>query len=144
MTGALFCLIVFAGTLGTTSTARLNGVFSMHVVAVVFPRLVRTCLVLLPAFAGARRALRNDDLPALATIITAVGIVLVTVAVSGTLEGAMTFGRLIWPGDAGPDGFTGTIDDPRPLWPLSLVMLWPTTYIVAMTVRRRVRAGIPT
>jgi hypothetical protein len=144
LTGALFCFALFAGTLGTTTTARFyNGAFSIHFVSVVFPRLVRTCLVLLPALAGARRALRTDQLSALGTIITAVGIVLVTVAMSASLENSLTFGRLIMP-NPGPDAITGTIDDPRPLWPLSLVMLWPTMYIVAMTVRQRMRAGVST
>jgi hypothetical protein len=132
MTGALFFLAVFAATLGTSTMARGNEQFSNHFIGVVVPRLVRVFLVLLPAYAGMRRGLRNERLPVFATVIAAVAIIIVTTSMSRSLEGAVTFGRRVIP-RPGPDGAVGTHDDPRPLWPLSLVMLWPTAFIVSTT-----------
>jgi hypothetical protein len=140
VTAPLFCLVVMLGTLGATTTGRAgnSAVFSLPFYAVVFPRLVRTSLVLLPAWWGIRRSLRRRPLPPLPTIVGAVAIAWLTVWMAQGLEGSVTFGRNAIPVD-GPDGVIGTADDPRTLWPLSLLMLWPTAYIVANISWRRWR-----
>jgi hypothetical protein len=37
------------------------------------------------------------------------------------------------PQNPGPDGFVVSADDPRPWWPLSVVMMWPAADVLAVT-----------
>jgi len=143
ITASLFFLMVVVGTLGATTTGRAGNavVFSLPFYAVVFPRLVRTFLVLLPAWWGMRWSFRRRPLPLLPTMAGAVAIVLLTSWLSPSLEGSVTFGRHAVPLDGGPDGFIGTADDPRPLWPLSLLVLWPSAFVVANSSWRRWRGS---
>jgi hypothetical protein len=143
ITASLFFLVVMLGTLGATTTGRAGNavVFSLPFYAVVFPRLVRTFLVLLPAWWGMRRSVRRTALPVLPTIVAAVAIMLLTAWVAPSLEGSVTFGRNAIPVDGGPDRIIGTADDPRTLWPLSLLLLWPSAFIVTTMSWRRWRGS---
>jgi len=127
----LFALAVFLGTLGTTTIARANsGTFAGHFFRIVFPRLVRTLFVLVPAVWGIRTASRGA-LPLRKALVGGAILAALTLLASDGLEDSFVHGRGIYPSDPGPDGAIGSADDPRPLWPLSLVMLWPTAFIVS-------------
>jgi hypothetical protein len=71
-------------------------------------------------------------------LVGAAAVIVLTVLVSPGLENSLVWGRGLW-GDAGPDRTFGTSDDPRPLWPVALVMLWPTAYILATAMPNRLR-----
>jgi len=115
-----------------------------HVVFVVFPRLVRTFLVMLPAVWGAYRGSRNPSLPLIRTLLGVLVLASATFMVSQGLENAVVFGRGLVPPDPGPDGVVISADDPRPWWPLSFVMLWPAAYILATTCwQRRREKSVP-
>lgn len=143
ITGLVFSLVVVAGAFGTTSVARANGfnsaVFSTTFYGTAFPLILRTVLVLLPAFLGVRRSLRSSSLPLLRAILGALAVAILTLWTAKGLESSMIFGRGVIPPDAGPDGLMGTADDPRPLRLLPLVMMWPVVYIVAITSWRHWR-----
>ena len=143
VTAALFCLIVLAGAMGTTTVARMNNfnanVFSLPFYAVVFPRLLRLFGVLLPAIWGMQRSLRHRPLPFLPTLIGAVTLVALTAWAARNLEAALVFGRGLIPPNPGVDGFVGTADDPRLWWALPFLMLWPAAYILASTSWQRLR-----
>ena len=138
MTVALFALVLFLGTLGTSTIARANaGAFAGHFFGVVFPRLIRLCLVLLPALWGihcSRRATMSRAM--LAT--GAVALIVLTIVAAPFLESSMVLGRGDYLSKAvlGPDNAVGTADDLRPLWPISLVMVWPAVAILLSTWRR--------
>lgn len=65
--GALFYLALFAGTLGSTTVGRRNpfnaAVFSLTFYSVVWPVILQTLLVVLPALWGMRKGLRLTTLP---------------------------------------------------------------------------------
>lgn len=142
VTVALLGLVVFAGTLGAVSTAQLRVTIpsvQYHVVFIVAPRLLRTFLVMLPAVLGALRGARRTPLPLVPTVLFVVLLAVITSMVSRGLEGSVVFGRGIIPPDPGPDGYVVSDDDPRPWWPLSLLMLWPAAYILAVSSWQRFR-----
>ena len=139
LTGGVFAIALFAGTLGTETTARGpfgRGMADSHFYGVVLPRLFRACLVLLPAWLGARAARRVWPLSR-AIPATLIAVALTAWTATG-VEGAVSYGRSqAWAGP-GPDGMRGTDDDPRPLLlrltPLGL--LWPAALAAARTLRR--------
>jgi hypothetical protein len=138
LTFGLFATIVFLGTLGTVTVARTNATaFAGHFLGVVLPRLVRFLLVLLPALWGMHSSRRASSRGMLA--LGCVSLIALTLLVAPGLELSMTLGRGVYPSDAiiGPDKTAGTADDQRPLWPISLVMLWPTAAILSSTLWRR-------
>jgi hypothetical protein len=114
LTSALLGLVVLVGAVGATTAARVNGfhdaVFSLPFYAVVFPRLVRVFLVLLPAWCGVRRSVAERVLQSRSPTVGAVGIVVITVVSAEPLE----FWR-------------------------NLVLLWPTAYLVTSALARRGR-----
>ena len=141
VTIALFTLVVFLGTLGTTTIVRAHsGAFAEHFFAVVFPRLIRVGLVLLPALWGVR-SYNHASVSRLMLSIGAIALMSLTVLTAPFLEGSMTLGRGVFPSplEIGPDRLGGTADDLRPLWPISLVMLWPTAGILISTLWRPAR-----
>ena len=142
VTLALFALVVFGGTLGTVSTAQLRSTTSSpqyQLVFVVVPQVLRTLLVFLPAVLGALRGARRTALPFVPTVLFVALLAVLTSMASRGLEGSVVFGRGMIPADPGPDGYVISDDDPRPWWPLSLVMLWPAAYIVATSSWQRWR-----
>ncbi len=134
----MFAVVVFSGTLGTVIAGQPPGNPSLqyHVVFVVLPRFFRTFLVVLPAAWGAYRGSEASSLPLGPTVLGVMVLAGATFLVSQGLERSLVFGGLV-PPDPGPDGFLVSADDPRPLWFLSLVMMWPTVYILAETSRER-------
>ncbi len=64
-------------------------------------------------------------------------VITLTVLKAPGLENSLVWGRGLY-GDAGPDRTFGTSDDPRPSWPV-VVMLWPTAYILATATSDRLR-----
>jgi hypothetical protein len=139
---ALFALVIFAGTLGTvTSAQRLpNPSLKYHLIFVVFPRLARAFLVMLPMVWGAYRGSRESALPFGSTLLGVLVLAGVTFMVSQSLERSIVLGRGLIPPDPGPDGFVVSADDPRPWWPLSFVMMWPAAYVLAVAGSERWRA----
>jgi hypothetical protein len=141
-TMTLLCLVVLTGTLGTITTAQARAAtptLQYHVVFVVFPRLLRTFLVMLPAVWGAYRGVRARSLPLIPIVVGVLLLATLTALASPGLEGSLVFGRGHIPGDPGPDGFVVSEDDPRPLWFLQIVMMWPAAYILATTGWQRWR-----
>jgi hypothetical protein len=137
----LFAVIVFAGTWGTVTTAQRspNPSLQYHVVFLVFPRVVRTFLVMVPLVWGAYRGSRNSSLPLIPTVLGVLVLASASFLVSQGLENAVVFGRGLVPSDPGPDGFVVSADDPRPWWPLSVVMMWPAGYVLLAASRERWR-----
>jgi hypothetical protein len=141
LTVLLFALVIFVATLGTVSSPQRspNPSLKYHLVFVVFPRLLRTFLVMLPMVWGAYRGSRGT-VPSFGP--TLVGVLLLAGAsflISQGLENSVVFGRGLVPQDAGPDGFVMSADDPRPWWPLSVVMMWPALYVLAISMQQRWR-----
>jgi len=138
LTVAMFAVAVFFGTMGTVIAGQPqeNPSLQYHVVFVVLPRFFRTFLVLLPAAWGAYRGSKASSLPLGPTVLGVMVLAIATFLVSQGLERSLVFGGLV-PPDPGPDGFLVSADDPRPLWFLSLVMMWPAVYILAETSRER-------
>jgi hypothetical protein len=66
----------------------------------------------------------------------AAAVIVLTVLNSRGLENSLVLGRGVYR-DAGPDRTIGTADDPRPLWPVALVMLLPTAHILATGMANR-------
>jgi len=134
----MFAVVVFFGTMGTAVAGEPRGNPSLqyHVVFVVLPRFFRTFLVLLPAAWGAYRGSQASSLPLGPTVLAVVVLAGATFLVSQGLERSLVFGGLV-PADPGPDGFLVSADDPRPLWFLSLVMMWPAAFILAEASRER-------
>jgi hypothetical protein len=135
---ALFALMLFLGTLGTATIARANaGAFSGHFFGVVFPRLIRFFLVMLPALWGMHCS-RHASVSRGILATGAVALTVLTLLAAPFLESSMTLGRGVYLSGPvlGPDNALGTADDLRPLWPISLVMVWPSVAILLSTWRR--------
>jgi hypothetical protein len=139
LTVSLFALVIFAATLGTVTVPRRapNPSVKYHLIFVVFPRLVRTFLVTLPMMWGAYRGRREASLPFGPTLLGVLVLAGATFLISQGLERSVVFGRGLVPQDPGPDGFVISADDPRPWWPLSVVMMWPAAYVLAVATRQR-------
>ena len=138
VTAITFALVVFCATLGTTTVARItHDKFAGHFYGVVLPRLFRTAFVMLPLLWGIHSRRKGVIRPA--TLFVGAAVVMsLTVLKSPGLENSLVWGRGSY-GQAGPDRTFGTSDDPRPLWPVALVMLWPTAYILATAMPNRLR-----
>jgi hypothetical protein len=135
---ALLVLILFLGTLGTATIARANaGAFTGHFFGVVFPRLIRFFLVMLPALWGTH-CYQRASVSRWMLATGAVALIALTLVAAPFLESSMTLGRGVYLSGAvlGPDNAVGTADDLRPLWPISLVMVWPAVAILLSTWRR--------
>jgi len=141
LTVTVLCLVVVMATWGTSTISHLHRSDELslkhHMTFVVFPRLLRTFLVMVPVIWGATVGVRGRSLRLIPTVIGVLLLASVTMAASSGLEASMSFGRGVIPADKGPDGFVVSADDPRPLWFLSLVMMWPAAYILAEACRER-------
>jgi len=109
---------------------------------VVSPRLVRTFLVTLPMVWGAYRGSRGAALPLGPTLLGVLLLAGASLLISQSLERSVVFGRGLVPQDPGPDGFVVSADDPRPWWPLSVVMMWPAAYVLAISTQQRWRGRV--
>jgi len=133
ITAPLFLAVVLGATVGTTTTARANelnaAVFEVPLYGVLFPRLLRALFVLLPAWLGMRRSLRQPALSWRSTAIVAGVIIGLTWWAGRGLELAMVFGR--------QPVHPGSISLPL-LHLLPLVAIWPAGFMVATAIHRRV------
>ena len=132
LTVLMFTLVVFFGTFGTNTVGqpRANPSVVYHVGFVVLPRFFRMFLVVLPLAYGAYRGSKAMSLRLGRTVLGVVVLAGATFLVSQSLERSLTFGRGVLPSDRGPDGYVISADDPRPLWFLSFVMMWPAAYVL--------------
>jgi hypothetical protein len=133
-----FALVVFLATLGTPTVFRvLHDKYAGHFYGVVLPRLFRSVFVMVPLWWGIHS--RRKGVPGQTLLLAgAAAVIVLTVLKSPGLENSLVLGRGV-SGDAGPDRTFGTGDDPRPLWPVALVMLWPTAHILATAIANRAR-----
>lgn len=128
-----FALVVFLSTLGISPMARFSqDTFAGHFYAIVLPRLFRTVFVMVPLLWGIHSRCTRVIRPATVLAVAAM-VMTLTVLKSPGLENSLALGRGLYR-NAGPDRTYGTSDDPRPFWPLALVMLWPTAYMLATTI----------
>jgi hypothetical protein len=104
LTGALFGLVVLVGTVGVPTSGRTNGfndaVFSLPFYAVVFPRLLRVCLVLVPAWCGVRQSIGSAVSRRRLVAVGAIGVAVLTVVSARGPTEALEPGRnsfLLWP-----------------------------------------------
>lgn len=136
LTVSMLTLVVFFGTLGTSEIGQppQNPSLVYHVGFVVLPRFFRTFLVVLPLAWGAYRGSTVTSLPLGRTFLGVVVLAGAAFLVSPSLERSLTFGRGVIPADKGPDGIVVTADDPRPLWFLSFVMMWPAAYVLTEAI----------
>jgi hypothetical protein len=140
VTAIVFALVVCFGTFGTSTVLRASSEkFATHFWGVVFPRLFRAFFVVLPLLWGIHCRRRSIVQPTL-RVIGAAAVIVMTVLVAPRLEHSLVMGRGGYP-NAGPDRTVGTSDDPRPLWPISLIVLWPTAAILSSTLWRRASAS---
>jgi hypothetical protein len=138
VTVTAFALVVFLATLGTPTVFRVvHDKYAGHFYGVVLPRLFRSVFVLAPLLWGIHS--RRTRVPGQTLLLAgAAAVIALTVLTSPGLENSLVLGRGVYR-DSGPDRTLGTADDPRPLWPVALVMLWPTAYILAATIANRPR-----
>jgi hypothetical protein len=133
-----FAFVLFLATLGTSTVARIaHDKFAGHFYGVVLPRLFRTAFVMLPLLWGIHSRRKGVIRPTMLLFGAAV-VMTLTVLKSPGLESSLVWGRGLYR-NAGPDRTFGTSDDPRPLWPVALVMLWPTAYLLATAIANRQR-----
>jgi len=149
VTGLLFCVAVFVGTLGTTSTGRANpgnaAVFQLAFYGVWFPWILRTFLVVIPALRGMQKGFRNGSLPMFPATLWVIFMTALTAWEARSIEYGVIFGWLGWhlPRllSPGPDGFVVSADDVID-WRvrlLPLVVMWPAGWMAACAGLRRWR-----
>jgi hypothetical protein len=116
--GAFFVAILVFGTAGS--------------MLVVHPahNITAVVLVMLPFWRGLARGLAPGAPRPVPTIVAAAAIIVFTALVSKGLEGSLTFGYGLMRPLPGPDGVIGTLDDPRPFWWTSFVMIWPAVFML--------------
>jgi hypothetical protein len=137
--GALFCVCVMVGTIGTTTTARAwpgnADIFGSTFFSTLYPLLLRVVYVILPAEWGLQASRRRTSLPILPAVLAAVVVAVFTAFEARSVESALSFGAGVVPAP-GPDGIVGTADDARALRFLPLVLMWPAAFIAASALRR--------
>jgi len=142
VTATLFCLVVFVGFASSSgATARANPfnavVFSLPFYGVLYPWLVLTTLVLLPAACGMRRSRRPESFSLLPMILMVVVIAILTASAARTLELSTIARWHLMRLDPAPDGFVGAANGFRPLRLVPLLLAWPVAFIFASTCWRR-------
>jgi hypothetical protein len=143
VSGLLLGLVLFGATAGTSTTARGAGnsvVFSLAFYRVAFPALWRSLFVQLPLWTGILAGCRGRNGRLSGTTFVPVAAILLMLVTARSLEYALTFGRNVIPANAGPDGLTGTQDDPRPVaWVPVVVTLPAATILLASAYERSAR-----
>ena len=148
-TYALFGLVLFAGTFGSTTTAVRNSanaaVFSLTLYSVGLPLVFRIVFILLPALHGMRKAIREPTITWGHAAALAVSVTLVTAVVARGTQGAVLFGW--WSlSDDGPTitGFSN-LRGSWTFWLLPFAMTLPATYVFSnaswQSWRRRTRSS---
>jgi hypothetical protein len=150
--GSIFCLVLFAELLIVPQYRRGNSaVFSLAFFRVVFPILLRTLLIVVPALWGMQTARRRATLPLLQTIFWGALIVGLTMQAANGIQGAV-FGEIVnLRIAAGPytmeQGrvmlqWDTRLRDLWPLWRLlPLALMWPSAYMIAIAGWPRFHSG---
>jgi hypothetical protein len=136
---AVVALTILLGTTGFTTTVplgdrRVDPLFALTAGSILTP-ILRVYLVLGPAWCGLRRGRARMSLGSSRAIAITVAAAALTALASKELEGSLIFGWGLMLPQPGPDGVVGTADDLRPLWWISVVMLWPAVYVVTNSIR---------
>jgi len=141
----LFAFAVLLGTAGTTTMTRANsflnglngGVLAMPFYAVVFPRLARAILVIVPAWLGLRRSLQGRPLALLPLMAGAVTIAWLTIWPAERLTTSILRDRVITTIGPAGDWLIGTEPIPLAPWSATLVALAPLASIVTIAALQR-------
>ena len=146
---ALFGIVVFTGTVGSTTVGVLNpandAIFSQTLYRVGFPILFRIVFVVLPAFHGLRKAVRQPAIGWIHAAVLAASVALATAAVARSAQVAVIFG---WWSVSADSPTVSTVSQLRGSWPLRLLplaMMVPATYLLSKagwrSWRRRTRSS---
>jgi hypothetical protein len=127
----VFYLVLFAGTLGSTTSARNpmnDGIFSLAFYSVVFPLALRTALVVVPSLCGMHKGIRLAALPLPKTLLWALPILVLTLLAHRSLEAAVIFSR--WQREGPLNLSLASLRYAQ--WLLPLAVMWPVGYMVAV------------
>jgi len=137
----LLGVAVLLGTAGTTTMARANAfngdVLAMPFYAVVFPRLARAILVIVPAWLGLRRSLQGRPLALLPLVSGAMTIAWLTIWPAERLTSSILRDRGINTIESGGDWLIGTESIPLAPWSATLVALLPLASVVTIATLQR-------
>jgi hypothetical protein len=136
LNATLFAVILFAGTVGTVTTATANGnngaVFSEAFYRVAYPILVRGILVVWPALRGVRASRTCPTFGFPGGLACALGVAVLTTLKAPSLSRALSFGWL--------SNSSSIPVVPRSGWLLQLLpaaMAWPAAFIFVRAIWRR-------
>jgi len=133
-TFALFALVVFAGTIGSTTAGVLNpanaAVFSLTSYRVGFPIVFRTVFILLPALHGTLKAVRESTIGSIHAAILAITVTLVTAALAVGIRVAVTFGWWSLSAEGPMMSALAHLRRSWQFWVLPVVMTLPAAYVV--------------
>jgi hypothetical protein len=152
--GSIFCLVLFAEFLVIPQNHHGNSaVFSLAFFRVVFPILLRTLLVVVPALWGMQAGFRRATLPLWHALLWAGAIAALTIRAADGLQGSV-MNEIINTIVVGPytveQGRTTLewqtwLEHTWPLPLLPLIVAWPAAYVVATsgwrTFHNRVRSA---
>lgn len=147
LTTLLFVVVIMAGQVGVRTPGRMNPssvVFALPIYRTALPLLVQAMFVLLPVGLGIRRSLSRAPMRVSRALALGIVVTALTFWSAKGLESSVMNSRHLVTPDAGSDRVMGTADDPRPLWPLSVVILWPTWFVVAASRDGRNRRPLST
>ena len=146
----LFGVILFAGTLGSSTTMRGGGssqvgpasVFASAIATTIMPLIVKVLLVAIPALIGMRKALSGQTIALRTALLWTVAIATITVANHTAIEESASFFGWVPFGPMPNPGFDrnlGTNDDiiDWKLRFLPFVVMWPAVYMLAMSIWQR-------
>jgi hypothetical protein len=145
--GSLFCLVVFGEFLAVPryTSGGNTAVFSLTFYRVVFPVILRTLLVVLPALLGMQKGRREATLPLFHTVLWGIAITTLTAREAPSLQGSVM-------AEIVNEIATGPYTTPygpvfvswevwlRGMWPLHLVplvVMWPVAFMLATASRQR-------
>jgi hypothetical protein len=152
LNGSLFCLVLFGDFLSIREFHPGNNVlFSTTFFRVIFPALLRTLLIAVPALLGMQTGLRRATLPLWQTLLWGLVIAGVTIRAADSLQSTMTMaimnefhvaagpytmeqGRLMLQWDTWL----------RAMWPLRLlplIVVWPAAYMLVTSGWRSFHSG---
>lgn len=150
LNGAIFCLVLFGEFLAVRQYHPGNSaVFSLTFFRTVFPVLLRTLLIAVPALFGMQAGLQRATLPLWQTLLWGCVIAAVTVRAADSLQGSvmtaivntiavgpytMEQGRLML-------AWHTRLEDMLPLPLLPLVVMWPVAYMVITASWQRFHSG---
>ena len=145
----MFCAILMAGTIGSSTTIRGNPagpshIFTSMIASTIVPVVVKLFAVAIPALFGMRRALSSKTIALSTALLWTVAMGAITVASHVAVEesasffGWRPFGPMPNPGF---DRSLGTDDDiiDWKLRFLPFVVMWPAVYMLATTTLNRFR-----